>query len=89
VRIRETMPFWLRGFGQMGSLLRSGFDAATNQLPPLGVAQDGHVLRLVGTKAKSRLQLADPLIGLGMSALIMRITWQSWRTARDGHAHSY
>jgi cation diffusion facilitator family transporter len=33
------------------------------------------------------LQLADPLIGLGISALIMRITWQSWRTVRDGHAH--
>ena len=35
------------------------------------------------------LQLADPLIGLGISALIMRITWQSWRTVRDGHAHSH
>jgi cation diffusion facilitator family transporter len=34
------------------------------------------------------LQLADPLIGLGISVLIMRITWQSWRTVRDGHAHS-
>jgi cation diffusion facilitator family transporter len=32
------------------------------------------------------LQLADPLIGLGISALIMRITWQSWRTVRDGHS---
>jgi cation diffusion facilitator family transporter len=32
-------------------------------------------------------QLADPLIGLGISVLIMRITWQSWRTVRDGHAH--
>jgi cation diffusion facilitator family transporter len=32
------------------------------------------------------LELADPLIGLGISALIMRITWQSWRTVRDGHA---
>jgi hypothetical protein len=41
VRIRETMPYWLRGFGQMGSLLLPGFDAATDQLPPLGVAQDG------------------------------------------------
>jgi cation diffusion facilitator family transporter len=30
-------------------------------------------------------QLADPLIGLGISVLIMRITWQSWRTVRDGH----
>ena len=32
------------------------------------------------------LELADPLIGLGISALIIRITWQSWRTVRDGHA---
>jgi cation diffusion facilitator family transporter len=35
------------------------------------------------------LQLADPLIGLGISALIMRITWQSWRTVRDSHAHTH
>jgi cation diffusion facilitator family transporter len=35
------------------------------------------------------LQLADPLIGLGISVLIIRITWQSWRTVRDGHAHSH
>ena len=34
------------------------------------------------------LQLADPLIGLGISVLIMRITWQSWRTVRDGHTHN-
>jgi cation diffusion facilitator family transporter len=33
------------------------------------------------------LELADPLIGLGISVLIMRITWQSWRTVRDGHSH--
>ena len=33
------------------------------------------------------LALADPLIGLGISALIMRITWQSWKTVRDGHIH--
>jgi cation diffusion facilitator family transporter len=35
------------------------------------------------------LKLADPLIGLGISLLIMRITWQSWRTVRDGHVHSH
>ncbi len=35
------------------------------------------------------LTLADPLIGLGISALIMRITWQSWRTVRDGHSHAH
>lgn len=33
------------------------------------------------------LELVDPLIGLGISVLIMRITWQSWRTVRDGHAN--
>ena len=35
------------------------------------------------------LETADPLIGLGISVLILRITWQSWRTVRDGHAHSH
>ncbi len=34
------------------------------------------------------LELADPLIGLGISALIIRITWQSWRTVR-GHEHAH
>lgn len=33
------------------------------------------------------LQLADPLIGLGITVLIMRITWQSWCTVRGGHSH--
>ena len=33
------------------------------------------------------LELADPLIGLGISVLIMRIAWQSWSVVRDGHVH--
>jgi hypothetical protein len=28
--------------------------------------------------------VADPLIGLAMTAVILRITWASWRTVR-GH----
>ncbi len=32
------------------------------------------------------LQIADPLIGLGITFVILRITWQSWRTVR-GHDH--
>ena len=28
------------------------------------------------------LPIADPLIGLGITALILRITWHSWRTVR-------
>jgi cation diffusion facilitator family transporter len=34
------------------------------------------------------LPIADPLIGLAITAVILRITWQSWRTVRGyDHAH--
>ncbi len=37
-------------------------------------------------------QILDPLIGLGITAVILRITWDSWRTVRaepgDTHATS-
>lgn len=35
------------------------------------------------------LTAADPLIGLGISALILRITWKSWQTVRGGHTHPH
>jgi len=34
------------------------------------------------------LPVADPLIGLGITVVILRITWQSWRTVR-GHDHHH
>ena len=34
------------------------------------------------------LEIADPLIGLAITLVILRITWQSWRTVHDG-AHSH
>jgi cation diffusion facilitator family transporter len=34
------------------------------------------------------LDLADPLIGLAITLVILRITWESWRTIR-GHAHHH
>jgi cation diffusion facilitator family transporter len=34
------------------------------------------------------LDIADPLIGLGITAVILRITWESWRTVSQGpYAH--
>jgi cation diffusion facilitator family transporter len=33
------------------------------------------------------LPIADPLIGLGITVVILRITWESWRTVRGSHAH--
>ena len=35
------------------------------------------------------LDVADPLIGLAITLVILRITWQSWRTVRDGEAHQH
>jgi cation diffusion facilitator family transporter len=34
-------------------------------------------------------QVADPLIGLAITVVILRITAQSWRTVRDGHHHQH
>jgi cation diffusion facilitator family transporter len=33
------------------------------------------------------LDVGDPLIGLAITLVILRITWQSWRTVRHGHVH--
>jgi cation diffusion facilitator family transporter len=33
------------------------------------------------------LRLGDPLIGLAITIVILRITWDSWKTVRGGHAH--
>jgi divalent metal cation (Fe/Co/Zn/Cd) transporter len=30
------------------------------------------------------LNVGDPLIGLAITIVILRITWQSWRTVRRG-----
>jgi len=35
------------------------------------------------------LPIADPLIGLAITAVILKITWDSWRTVRGGHTHSH
>ena len=33
------------------------------------------------------VEIADPLIGLGITLVILRITRDSWRTVRGGHVH--
>jgi cation diffusion facilitator family transporter len=46
-------------------------------------------LSVIGTAGFVALgaTVADPLIGLAITAVILRITWQSWRTVR-GHDHA-
>ena len=33
------------------------------------------------------LGIADPLIGVAITVVILRITWESWSSVRDDHAH--
>jgi cation diffusion facilitator family transporter len=35
------------------------------------------------------LPIADPIIGLAITAVILRITWQSWATVRGHHHHHH
>ncbi len=46
-------------------------------------------LAVVGTAAVVALGLrvADPIIGLLITIVILRITWQSWETVRGHHSH--
>jgi cation diffusion facilitator family transporter len=34
-------------------------------------------------------QIADPLIGLAITVVIVKITWDSWWTVRGGHPHEH
>ena len=34
-----------------------------------------------------RLAIADPIIGLAITLVILRITWQSWETVRGRRSH--
>lgn len=46
-------------------------------------------LAVIGSAAVVALGLpiADPLIGLGITLVILKITWDSWRTVRGHYAH--
>ena len=59
------------------ALVADGYHARIDGLVSLGVVA-GALLVALG------LQIADPIIGLAISLVILRITWQSWRTVRDG-----
>jgi cation diffusion facilitator family transporter len=58
------------------ALIADGNHARADAYVSLGVIASAAVVAL-------GLDIADPLIGLGISLLILRITWQSWRTVRE------
>jgi cation diffusion facilitator family transporter len=59
------------------ALVADGDHARVDALVSLGVTLSAVVVAL-------GLEVADPLIALAITAVILRITWQSWRTIRHG-----
>jgi cation diffusion facilitator family transporter len=59
------------------ALIADGNHARADAYVSLGVVASAAVVAL-------GLDIADPIIGLAISGLILRITWDSWRTVRAG-----
>jgi cation diffusion facilitator family transporter len=59
------------------ALVADGYHARTDGIVSLGVLGSA-VLVALGA------ELADPLIGLAITLVILRITWESWRTIQSG-----
>ena len=57
------------------ALVADGNHARTDALVSLGVVLSAFVVAL-------GFEIADPLIGLAITAVILKITWDSWRTIR-------
>ena len=63
------------------ALVADGQHARIDGLVSLGVVASAAVVAL-------GLQIADPLVGLGITLVILRITWHSWQVVR-GHEHGH
>ena len=74
----------LRGGRRVDSpaLIADGHHARVDGLVSLGVVFSAIAVAF-------GLRLADPIIGLAITAVIVRITWQSWRTIRTDTTHAH
>lgn len=72
----------LRAGRQLDSpaLVADGYHARTDGLVSLGVVLSAAVVW-------AGAEIADPAIGLAITLVILRITWQSWRTVRGAHVY--
>jgi cation diffusion facilitator family transporter len=64
------------------ALIADGNHARADSYVSLAVVASAAVVAL-------GLPIADPLIGLGITAVIIKITWDSWWTVRGGHHHTH
>src|SRR3954447_1278503 len=74
----------LRGGRRLDSpaLIADGQHARSDAIVSVGVVLSAAAVALGAP-------IVDPLIGLAITALILRITWESWVTVRGGHAHHH
>ena len=62
------------------ALVADGFHARADGFVSLAVVASAALVAL-------GLPVADPIIGLGITAVILRITWQAWRTVQGDDDH--
>jgi cation diffusion facilitator family transporter len=62
------------------ALVADGYHARTDGFVSLGVMLSAGLVAL-------GLSIADPIIAIVITAVILRITWQSWRTVRGREVH--
>jgi divalent metal cation (Fe/Co/Zn/Cd) transporter len=74
----------LRGGRRLDSpaLIADGQHARADAIVSLGVVASAAAVA-------AGLEVADPLIGLAICAVILRITGRSWRTVRGHEAHGH
>jgi cation diffusion facilitator family transporter len=86
------------GIGYVGNLLAARVRSrASHRLDSPALVADGNHARadayvslaVVASAAVVALglEIADPIIGLAITVVILRITWASWRTVRADHHH--
>lgn len=62
------------------ALVADGYHARTDGFVSLGVMLSAALVAL-------GIPIADPVIAIIITGVILRITWQSWETVRRGHHH--
>jgi cation diffusion facilitator family transporter len=64
------------------ALIADGAHARSDAIVSIGVVASAAVVALGAP-------IADPIIGLAITALILRITFESWQTVRGAHQHDH
>jgi len=74
----------LQGVDTPGGILRRADGALVGDVTAEFIGQFKVDYAIIGSAAVVAIGLpvADPIIGLAITAVILRITWQSWQTVR-------